>query len=198
MLLDVFAILFLKLSVILIFGDLWPENHSAQSVKLPALSQRKGRGFVFCYGGWQPLIILSRSTLETERFLIWFLILAGAVQRMDPLTNLQVAVKNSVDIFYFSCTVPYHVFFVEDGQMGNHLLCWSIFFIWRQRGRVASALDTQSRFELRSDRYMDLIHCSPEFKSTNTPGLPTASWDSCQYYVQFELFVLVVTFARSL
>ena len=42
---------------------------------------------------------------------------------MDPLTNLQVAVKNSVDIFYFSCTVPYHVFFVEDGQMGNHLLC---------------------------------------------------------------------------
>lgn len=68
MLLDVFAILFLKLSVILIFADSWPENHSAQSVKLPALSQRKGRGFVFCYGGWQPLIILSRSTLETKVF----------------------------------------------------------------------------------------------------------------------------------
>lgn len=144
-------------------------NHSAQSLKI-ALSLLKVGNFVFCSGGWQPLIILSRSTLEIEKFLIWFLVvLAGAVQRMDPLTNLQVAVKNSVDIFYFSCTVPYHVFFVEDGQMGNHLLYWSILsFIWRQRGRVASALDSQSRFELRSDRYMDLIHCSPEFKSTTT------------------------------
>lgn len=41
----------------------------------------------------------------------------GAVLRMDPLTNLQVAVKNNVDVFYFSCTVPYNVLFSEDGQM---------------------------------------------------------------------------------
>lgn len=38
---------------------------------------------------------------------------------MDPLTNLQVAVKNNVDVFYFSCTVPYNVLFSEDGQMGE-------------------------------------------------------------------------------
>ena len=37
---------------------------------------------------------------------------------MDPLTNLQVAVKNNVDVFYFSCMVPYNVLFAEDGQMG--------------------------------------------------------------------------------
>ncbi|XP_078362245.1 AP-1 complex subunit beta-1-like [Oculina patagonica] len=41
----------------------------------------------------------------------------GPVQRMDPLTNLQVAVKNNVDIFYFSCSVPYNVLFSEEGQM---------------------------------------------------------------------------------
>lgn len=41
----------------------------------------------------------------------------GPVQRMDPLTNLQVAVKNNVDVFYFSCAVPYNALFSEDGQM---------------------------------------------------------------------------------
>ena len=38
---------------------------------------------------------------------------------MDPLTNLQVAIKNNVDAFYFSCVVPYNVLFAEDGQMGK-------------------------------------------------------------------------------
>lgn len=41
----------------------------------------------------------------------------GPVQRMDPLNNLQVAIKNNIDVFYFSCTVPYNVLFTEDGQM---------------------------------------------------------------------------------
>ncbi|XP_077996535.1 AP-1 complex subunit beta-1-like [Glandiceps talaboti] len=41
----------------------------------------------------------------------------GPVLRMDPLTNLQVAVKNSIDVMYFSVVVPMHVLFVEDGQM---------------------------------------------------------------------------------
>ena len=42
---------------------------------------------------------------------------SGPVQKMDPLTNLQVAVKNNVDVFYFSCIVPIHVFCCEDGAM---------------------------------------------------------------------------------
>lgn len=41
----------------------------------------------------------------------------GAVQRMDPLANLQVAIKNNIDVFYFSCLVPMHALFVEDGEM---------------------------------------------------------------------------------
>ncbi|XKL64213.1 hypothetical protein PGB90_004299 [Kerria lacca] len=45
----------------------------------------------------------------------------GAVQRMEPLTSLQVAIKNSIDVFYFACIVPMNVFFVEDGQMDKRL-----------------------------------------------------------------------------
>lgn len=29
----------------------------------------------------------------------------------------QVAVKNNIDVFYFSTNVPIHVFFTEDGEM---------------------------------------------------------------------------------
>lgn len=43
----------------------------------------------------------------------------GGVQRMDPLTNIQVAFKNNVDVFYFSTLVPVNVLFMEDGQMGE-------------------------------------------------------------------------------
>jgi hypothetical protein len=41
----------------------------------------------------------------------------GPILKMDPLTNLQVAVKNSVDVFYFACLVPIHVYFVQDTEM---------------------------------------------------------------------------------
>ncbi len=41
----------------------------------------------------------------------------GPVQRMEPLNNLQVAIKNNVDVHYFACAIPLHVFFTEDGNM---------------------------------------------------------------------------------
>ncbi|XP_054168452.1 AP-1 complex subunit beta-1-like [Oppia nitens] len=45
----------------------------------------------------------------------------GGVQKMEPLTNLQVAVKNNVDVFYFSCIVPTHVFCTDDGAMDKRV-----------------------------------------------------------------------------
>ncbi|RWS08542.1 AP-2 complex subunit beta-1-like protein [Dinothrombium tinctorium] len=45
----------------------------------------------------------------------------GPVQKMEPLTNLQVAVKNNVDVFYFSCIVPMHVLCTEDGAMDKRI-----------------------------------------------------------------------------
>merc|ERR1712157_421187 len=41
----------------------------------------------------------------------------GPVQKMEPLNNLQVAIKNNIDIFYFSCLIPAHVLFIEGGKM---------------------------------------------------------------------------------
>lgn len=46
---------------------------------------------------------------------------AGAVQKMDPLNVLQVAIKNNVDIFYFSCLLPLSALFAEDGQMDKRV-----------------------------------------------------------------------------
>eukprot|EP00052_Salpingoeca_macrocollata_P004250 m.40245 g.40245 ORF g.40245 m.40245 type:complete len:885 (+) comp14094_c0_seq1:109-2763(+) len=53
----------------------------------------------------------------------------GAVQRMEPLSKLQVAVKftaGSENILYFSCNVPFHIFFVEDGKVdkSEYLSTW--------------------------------------------------------------------------
>uniref|UniRef100_T1L495 Uncharacterized protein n=1 Tax=Tetranychus urticae TaxID=32264 RepID=T1L495_TETUR len=45
----------------------------------------------------------------------------GPVQKMNPLTNLQVAVKNNVGIFYFSAVVPLHVYCVEDASMDKRV-----------------------------------------------------------------------------
>ena len=45
----------------------------------------------------------------------------GPVQRMEPLTNLQVAVKNNIDVFYFAVVMPAHVFFTEDGSMDKRV-----------------------------------------------------------------------------
>uniref|UniRef100_A0A1I7TNI4 AP complex subunit beta n=1 Tax=Caenorhabditis tropicalis TaxID=1561998 RepID=A0A1I7TNI4_9PELO len=41
----------------------------------------------------------------------------GAVQVTTPLTNLQVAIKNDINAFYFATTVPLITYFREDGQM---------------------------------------------------------------------------------
>ncbi|KAF7632781.1 AP complex subunit beta [Meloidogyne graminicola] len=41
----------------------------------------------------------------------------GPIQKMDPLNNLQVAIKNNIDVFYFAVVVPLNVYFDESGQM---------------------------------------------------------------------------------
>lgn len=37
---------------------------------------------------------------------------------MEPLNQLQMAVKNNIDVHYFSAPIAYSVLWVEDGQMG--------------------------------------------------------------------------------
>ncbi|XP_026466822.1 AP-1 complex subunit beta-1 [Ctenocephalides felis] len=45
----------------------------------------------------------------------------GVVQKMEPLNNLQVAVKNNVDVFYFACQVHSQVLFTEDGLLDKRV-----------------------------------------------------------------------------
>lgn len=52
----------------------------------------------------------------------------GAVQRMDPLGKLQVAVKNSSDVLYFSVNVSFHIYLAEDG----HLAKREYLDLWRE------------------------------------------------------------------
>jgi hypothetical protein len=41
----------------------------------------------------------------------------GPTLKMDPLTNLQVAIKTNVDVLYFACLVPIHVYFIQNSDM---------------------------------------------------------------------------------
>ena len=43
----------------------------------------------------------------------------GPVMKMNPLFMLQLAIKNNIDVLYFSTNIPMHVLFTEDGQMGE-------------------------------------------------------------------------------
>ena len=69
----------------------------------------------------QPLNVPSPLNPNQNADVSVTLLTTGAVQKMDPLTNLQVAIKNNVDVFYFSCVIPMHVFCVEDGAMDKRI-----------------------------------------------------------------------------
>jgi hypothetical protein len=46
---------------------------------------------------------------------------SGPVMKMQPINNLQIAIKNNIDVAYFSAQLPMHVFFVEDGEIDKKL-----------------------------------------------------------------------------
>lgn len=45
----------------------------------------------------------------------------GPILKANPINNLQIAVKNNVDVFYFGVNVPMHIYFVEDGEIDKKL-----------------------------------------------------------------------------
>uniref|UniRef100_A0A3Q3JUV9 AP complex subunit beta n=1 Tax=Monopterus albus TaxID=43700 RepID=A0A3Q3JUV9_MONAL len=64
-----------------------------------------------------PLQVLSPLSPNQSIEVTLPLNTVGPVMKMDPLNNLQVAVKNNIDVFYFSCQYPISMLFVEDGKM---------------------------------------------------------------------------------
>uniref|UniRef100_A0A667YM93 AP complex subunit beta n=1 Tax=Myripristis murdjan TaxID=586833 RepID=A0A667YM93_9TELE len=64
-----------------------------------------------------PLQVLTPFTPNQSIEVTLPLNTVGPVMKMEPLNNLQVAVKNNIDVFYFSCQYPISMLFVEDGKM---------------------------------------------------------------------------------
>ncbi|EFX74733.1 hypothetical protein DAPPUDRAFT_324067 [Daphnia pulex] len=68
-----------------------------------------------------PLHVVSPLAPNQSYEAVLLLNPTGPVQRMEPLTNLQVAIKNNIDVFYFAVVMPMNVFFAEDGQMDKRV-----------------------------------------------------------------------------
>ncbi|XP_044763238.1 AP-1 complex subunit beta-1 [Coccinella septempunctata] len=73
--------------------------------------------------GLAPAQPLNVGALPPGQSLEYRLLLntTGPVQRMDPLTTLQVAIKNNVDVFYYACQIPLQILFTEDGTLDKRV-----------------------------------------------------------------------------
>ncbi|KAM9393410.1 AP-1 complex subunit beta-1 [Pholidichthys leucotaenia] len=79
----------------------------------------------------------------------------GPVMKMEPLNNLQVAVKNNIDVFYFSCQYPIHMLFVEDGKMERQVFLAT----WKDISN-----DNESQFQIKD------CHLSSDAASSKLQG----------------------------
>lgn len=73
--------------------------------------------------GITPAVPMNVTSLQPGQCLEYSLSLSttGPVQRMEPLTTLQVAIKNNVDVFYYACQIPIQVLFSEDGTLDKRV-----------------------------------------------------------------------------
>lgn len=73
--------------------------------------------------GITPAVPMNVTSLQPGQSLEYSLSLntTGPVQRMEPLTTLQVAIKNNVDVFYFACQIPIQILFTEDGTLDKRV-----------------------------------------------------------------------------
>lgn len=73
---------------------------------------------------------------------------SGPVQRMEPLTTLQVAIKNNVDVFYYACQIPIQILFTEDGTLDKRVFLTT----WRD-------IPSANEVEVSDDNFSGIIHC---------------------------------------
>ncbi|KAK1135315.1 hypothetical protein AOXY_G38223 [Acipenser oxyrinchus oxyrinchus] len=81
----------------------------------------------------------------------------GPVMKMDPLNNLQVAVKNNIDVFYFSSLYPINILFVEDGKMERQVFLAT----WKD---IPS--DNEAQFQIK-DCHLNSDAVSSKLQSNN-------------------------------
>lgn len=85
----------------------------------------KGSSFFFgptviyyCMTDMPSLLLFFLNILKV--FLLFARITCKHCLNIHP-SSLQVAVKNNIDVFYFSTLIPLDIFFVEDGKMGTSI-----------------------------------------------------------------------------
>ncbi|XP_040107335.1 AP-1 complex subunit beta-1 isoform X3 [Oryx dammah] len=101
---------------------------------------------------------------------------AGSVMKTEPLNSLQVAVKNNIDVFYFSTLYPLHILFVEDGKMDvpGHVEGHS----QRERGPVPDQrLPPQCRGREQPAAEQQHLHCGQEERGGPGHALPVSQAD---------------------
>ncbi|XP_051175824.1 AP-1 complex subunit beta-1 isoform X2 [Leptopilina boulardi] len=84
---------------------------------------------------------------------------AGPIQRMEPLNNLQVAIKNNIDVFYFACLVPMNVYFTEDGQLDKRVFLST----WKDIPAQNEIQDTLTGVMLSADQVVQKMQQSNVF-----------------------------------
>ncbi|XP_049879406.1 AP-1 complex subunit beta-1 [Pectinophora gossypiella] len=97
--------------------DMTFTNKAMQAMSGFAIQLNKNSFGVFPLGGLSVGALAAGASAEATLQLAT----TGPVQRMDPLNNLQVAIKNNVDVFYFACLIPAHILFTEDGQLDKRV-----------------------------------------------------------------------------
>ncbi|KAI7813704.1 putative AP-1 complex subunit beta-1 [Triplophysa rosa] len=82
----------------------------------------------------------------------------GPIMKMEPLNNLQVAVKNNIDVFYFSCQYPLSLLFVEDGKMDRQVFLAT----WKD---IPS--ENESQFQISSNANLNSDAASNKLQGIN-------------------------------
>jgi len=92
-------------------------NKALQPMSGFAIQLNKNSFGLICATNLQIPMLQPNQTVPTSLVLNT----SGTVMKMSPITNLQVAIKNNIDVFYFSIVVPMHVYFAEDGEIDKRL-----------------------------------------------------------------------------
>lgn len=77
--------------------------------------------YVYSFGLFNGVGLVVQSPLLPNQPANSSLVMSpgGAIQKMNPLTQLQVAIKNNIGVHYFSTCVNMNVLLSEDGRMGE-------------------------------------------------------------------------------
>lgn len=105
--------------------------------------------------GLSPAQPMNVGALPPGQSLEYRLLLntTGPVQRMEPLTTLQVAIKNNVDVFYYACQIPLQILFTEDGTLDKRVFLTT----WREipsANEVSSCIGLNQSLELFQLKYL--------------------------------------------